>query len=219
MRLWNKGGDMLIFVLILGALLIFFGINQYRRKEYDPDEGVLDSIIQTRIKSKQIEHLSAERTLKDAQYNYHNLPNDWAETELSQRARMEQLRLLIVNTMNEQRLSDVALQHNLSTSQLQDVAKDLLLKKGTLELESLANQISQQKTWAEFSQQIEAAVRAKRLPQLNEVSSIQGDIDALVKEIFEIEAAKEPGWEELLKDKRKDLQWLRKLKNERKRSV
>jgi len=33
------------------------------------------------------------------------------------------------------------------------------------------------------------------LPQLNEVSSIQGDIDALVKEIFEIEAAKEPGWD------------------------
>lgn len=204
-----------IILIAIGIIALLVVMNNNRPEAYDPNEGYFSAKLRTKAAQVHYGHIQAQTDLLNAQRHLNNLPNQWVQDDLLAQVKEEQLRLQIINTLNEQKLSTLALQHNLTTYQLQEVAKELLLKKGVLELEAMANKINQQDAWVKFQQQIEAIILTKTLPGLKEVGEIQKRIDVLVKEIHEIEAAKELGWEEMVEDRRKTVRSLRKQKKER----
>jgi hypothetical protein len=217
---------LLVVLAVIGLIILLIGINKIRPTPHDPDEGILEAGFGKIAANKQAEHVEANTRLvtsltanSNAHKAHQDLPITWEIEEERKRNELASLALQRINIENEQRLAEVALQNNMATYQLQEVAKELLLKKGLIELEGLANTINQRKVWGELVAQIESAIRAHTIPQLEEIKSIQTDIDRVIEEIAEIEASKEPGWERKVKEREEDLEYFRSLKNERRRPV
>ena len=198
----------LVFIglLIIGAVILLIGTDSAKPTDYDPNAGYFETKFSTKIVQAHTENIDAHIGKSRSKIVLDNMPYEAEAGRYTGLAAIEGGKAILAENVNRQKVAEIAGMLGMNALEASQLLKELYLLKGQKALE-----------WEDTTQQIKAAVAAGKLGYLQEIASLQGNIDNLISDINRLYEDKPNGWEDMVQDRVNTLNALRSAKDGKER--